>query len=150
MTQSEYKSELRDVLKAHSQSASKKIALLLENLPSEAKSLEFGVFPAQDGDGTFDVMASLTGPDLYVLNRKVQDYRSLFEVNYTPAGLKTGAPIFDVIDDPPDFDVNDAIVDTVAEWLSELWIKLGTSKLSIPASVYGDDGYGTETPKKLS
>jgi hypothetical protein len=51
--------------------------------------------------------------------------------------------------DTVDFDVNDAIVDVVAEWLQVVWTEVRAPARGIPVRVEGHDGYGTVPPLHL-
>ncbi|XBB69418.1 DUF6389 family protein [Nocardioides sp. WV_118_6] len=83
------------------------------------------VFPDQDGEGTFDVWARFEGPDLFVLNKPIDDVRHLFGVVHTEDGLEPAVP-------EPDgggtgFDPAEAIVEVVTAWIEEIWVSVGST-----------------------
>jgi hypothetical protein len=71
------------------------------------------IFPDQDGEGTFGVRVSLTGPDLYVLNKAIEEFADIIDVKHTPTGLEPNVPLMDPFDS--NFEVNDALSDVVGD-----------------------------------
>ena len=69
MTQADYEAELLRILRAHDAAARATLTALIAALPPKAREIHIVVFPDQDGEGTFSVVASLEGPDLFVLNK---------------------------------------------------------------------------------
>lgn len=98
----------------------------------------------QDADGTFSVMAHLDGPDLFVLNKAIDNFRSLFDVRILEGAVSADVPLFDPHDQP--FSVNDAIVDIVMVWLREVWAMFGGMRMRLPVTMEGEEGFGS-TPK---
>ena len=68
MNQQDYQAALRRVLDAHTADALLTLQGLFPRLPEKAREIQFGIFPDQDGEGTFSIVIGLDGPDLYVLN----------------------------------------------------------------------------------
>lgn len=147
MNQKDYQAALRQVLDKHSDQAQAKLTALIAALPPKAREIRFGVFPDQDGEGTFSVVISLEGPDLYVLNKAVDAHRNLFDVRHTSSGVSPSVPTFAL--DGAQFDVQNAIVDTAADWIETLWDAAGRGKSPLPGLIYGDDDTGTTTPREL-
>lgn len=147
MNQQDYQAALRRVLDQHASKAQATLAALIEALPSKAREIRFGIFPDQDGEGTFSVVISLEGPDLYVLNKAVDAHRTLFDVRHTSTGVSPLVPTFGR--DSAGFAVQDAIVDTAADWIEMLWEGVGRGKSPLPGMIYGDDDAGTTTPREL-
>jgi hypothetical protein len=147
MTQSEYKAELLRILRAHAAAARATLAALIAALPPKAREIHFVVFPDQDGEGTFSVVASLEGPDLFVLNKAIEGHRYLFDVRHTEDGIEPEVPLF--ASDEAGFNVQDVIVDTAMQWVAELWEAGGQGRSPLPALVYGEEGYGTLEPLAL-
>ena len=145
MTQSEYEIELLRILRAHNAAARATLTALISALPPKAREIHFVVFPDQDGEGTFAVVASLEGPDLFVLNKAVEGHRYLFDVRHTEDGIEPEVPLF--ASDEAGFNVQDVIVDTAMQWVAELWETCGRSPL--PGLVYGEESYGTGEPIAL-
>lgn len=145
MTRSEYETELLRILRAHGAAARATLTALIAALPPKAREIHFVVFPDQDGEGTFSVVASLDGPDLFVLNKAIEGHRYLFDVRHTEHGIEPEVPLF--ASNGTGFDVQDVIVDTAMSWVEELWTACGGSPL--PGLVYGEEGYGTREPLAL-
>lgn len=147
MTQSEFRAALQAVLAEHSSEAARRIQSTLTRIPPQARALAFEVFTSQDGEGMFSVRAALDGPDLYLLNKAIDQTADIFEVQMLETGLEPAVPMVDR--DEVDFEVNDTIVDTVAAWLRGVWATVDSSRLRIPVHIDGHDGYGTITPLQL-
>ncbi|HEY9274541.1 DUF6389 family protein [Achromobacter sp.] len=147
MTQSEYQIELLRILRAHGAAAGATLTALIDALPPKAREIHFVVFPDQDGEGTFSVVASLEGPDLFVLNKAIEGHRYLFDVRHTEDGIQPEVPLF--ASDQAGFNVQDIIVDTAMQWMAELWAASGQGRSPLPGLVYGEEGYGTREPLAL-
>lgn len=145
MTRDDYIQTLTRILDAHAPQALATLDGLVAALPAKAAGIHIVVFPDQDGEGTFSVVASLEGPDLFVLNKAIDAHRYLFDVVHTEEGLQPDVPQFD--HDETDFDVQDTIVDTAMSWVERLWQARGG--LPLPLQVYGEEGYGTREPLLL-
>jgi hypothetical protein len=147
MNRQDYQAALRRVLDRHSEKAQARLAALIAALPEKAREIRVGIFPDQDGEGTFSVVVSLEGPDLYVLNKAVDAHRTLFDVRHTATGVTPAVPTFGL--NEPDFVVQDAIVDTAADWIEVLWANVGRGKSPLPGLIYGDEDAGTSMPREL-
>ena len=148
MEENEYKIELRKVLDENSADAIKRLNCTLQALPDKANSIELMIFPDQDGEGTFGIRMSLTGPDLYALNRMIEDTADIFNVKHTPNGLEPNVPLMDPFDS--NFEVNDTLSDIVGEWLESIWNQVEVGNINLPVTVVADEGYGTKLPIKLN
>lgn len=146
MTRQDYQDTLRRVLDAHTDTALRTLAGLFPRLPEKAREIQFGIFPDQDGEGTFSVVIGLDGPDLYVLNKAIDGYRHVFDVVHGETGVTPRVPLFW---DEPDFCVQDAIADTAADWIEALWEQGGRAVSPLPACIYADEDYGTTLPREL-
>ncbi|MEO1188689.1 MAG: DUF6389 family protein [Pseudomonadota bacterium] len=142
-----YAVELLTILRNHSKQALETFTAADEKLPDKATGVSVGIHPGQDGEGQFDIWIHLEGPDLYVLNKAIAPHRILFEVERGTGGFIPDVPMFDPFD--TDFDVNDVIVDTSLQWLQEIWPAFDGRMKTLPVTVFGEDGYGTKTPKRL-
>ena len=147
MDRQDYQAALRRVLDQHSDKAQARLAALIAALPEKAREIRVGIFPDQDGEGTFSVVVSLEGPDLYVLNKAVDAHRTLFDVRHTATGVTPAVPTF--APDRAGFVVQDAIVDTAADWIEALWASVGRGKSPLPGLIYGDEDAGTSMPREL-
>lgn len=135
MTETEYREVLQDTLKGYTQSAVDMICKIKTNRPEKAESVDVGIHPNQDEDGMFSVMVHLCGPDLYVLNKAIADYRLLFDVKFIGAKLHPNIPILDP--DEVSFSINDLIVEVSIDWVKTIWDLSGG--LKIPGYVFGDE-----------
>ncbi|MFY2566105.1 DUF6389 family protein [Achromobacter ruhlandii] len=147
MNQHDYQTALRRELDAHTDAALRVLAGLFPRLPEKAREIQFGIFPDQDGEGTFSVVIGLDGPDLYVLNKAIEGHRNLFDVVHGETGLTPPVPMFGR---DPGFCVQDVIADTTADWIEALWERGGRAVSPLPACIYADEDYGTTTPRGLS
>ncbi|CAB3642324.1 DUF6389 family protein [Achromobacter pestifer] len=147
MNLQEYQVALRRVLDGHSVKAQESLTALIKALPEKAREIRVGIFPDQDGEGTFSVVISLEGPDLYVLNKAVDAHRTLFDVRHTSTGVSPAVPMFGAAS--AGFVVQDAIVDTAADWVEALWESVGRGQSPLPGLIYGDDDAGTTMPRAL-
>lgn len=147
MNEGSYKTELLRILRGFSKKAIGTLKNMDEILPSNALGIQIGVHPNQEPDGFFSVLIHLDGPDLYALNRAIQDHRYLFHVRHVGVQIEPQVPIFEPYE--TDFEVNDVIVDTCIVWLKEIWADFGGTTANLPAIVFGEDGYGTNSPQQL-
>ncbi len=136
----EYKRVLLAVLRADADAALSKLQKINGCLPEKTRAIRIVVHLPQDADGMFSVMLHLEGPDLYVLNKNISDFRSLFQVRVVDGRCHPKVPLLDPFDQP--FSVNDAIVDSAMIWLRELWTTFGGMSVGLPVTVEGEDGYG--------
>ena len=146
MTKQDYQDALRRVLDAHTEAALRKLAGVFPQLPEKAREIQFGIFPDQGGEGTFSVVIGLDGPDLYVLNKAIDEHRGLFDVVHGESGVSPAVPLFSR---EPAFCVQDAIADVAADWIEALWERGGRGVSPLPALVYADEDYGTGMPRLL-
>jgi len=146
VTQLEFETALRAVLGENSAEAKRRLEAVVERTPSRARALSIEIFTAQDGDGFFGVRAAFDGPDLFVLNKPIDDVAELIEPKYTDGGVVPPIPL--VEPRTVTFPVNDVVVDTVAAWLKTVWAS-ATLSSHLPVTIVGHDGFGTRTPIAL-
>lgn len=84
---------LRDHLDAAAPEAVRRLRTVVDALPDAAEAVVVTVFPDQDGGGTLGVVVSLDGPDVFVLNRAVEPFRTLFEVVHGEDGPVHAVPL---------------------------------------------------------
>tara|TARA_R110000764_G_scaffold13183_1_gene38068 strand:+ start:3317 stop:3763 length:447 start_codon:yes stop_codon:yes gene_type:complete len=147
MGENQYRIELKKVLDAHKSNAEKRLDMIFKSLPENTKSIELMIFPDQDGEGTFSVRVSLSGPDLYVLNKAIEDTADIFNVKHTSQGLEPNVPMMDPFNSS--FDINDVLVDVVGNWVKSIWDIISTENIKLPVTILADEGYGTKLPIKL-
>lgn len=148
MNEKEYIAALRKVLEEYRPVALNKLKNVLKIIPDKATRIELMIFPDQDGEGTFSVRVSLSGPDLYILNKAINDHADLIDVKHTDGGLEPDVPLMDPFDS--EFEVNDVLCDTVGEWLKSVWQEADNKEINIPVAVVSDEDYGTTLPIKLN
>ncbi|MEO9298304.1 DUF6389 family protein [Devosia alba] len=148
MDEAHYRDELLSILRMNSAKALETLQAFDAALPEKARAIQIMVHPDQDDSGMFAVLIHLNGPDLYVLNKAISNCRYLFEARYVDGKLETEVPLFDPEIVP--FQVNDVIVDTAIIWVQELWKTFGGTKAGLPASVFGEEDYGTQGIVQMS
>jgi hypothetical protein len=139
MTEDDYKVALQSILQEYTSTALEKLEQIKRSLPAKARHIMVGIHPSQGGEGLFDIMVHLDGPDNYALNKAIAAHRSLFEVRFSDGRMQPVVPTFD----PGEltFSVNDVIVDVCIEWVEALWQQLGG--VGLLAFAFGEEGYGT-------
>ncbi|MDH6193584.1 hypothetical protein M2272_000205 [Mycobacterium frederiksbergense] len=146
MGSDEYRQLLARTLTAHSELAASRLRAIVAALPERATGIEVGVFPDQDGEGTFDVSVALAGPDSYVLNQAIAAHRELFTFNHDNAA-EIDLPMFG--SRAAGFCVQDVIVDAVADWVESLWSAGIGDRSPVGCFIFGDEDYGTTTPRSV-
>lgn len=144
----EYKRVLLAVLRADTDAALSKLQKINGCLPEKTRAIRIMVHLPQDAEGMFSVWLHLDGPDLFVLNKAISDFRSLFEIRFVHGAVTPHVPLFDPFDQP--FSVNDAIVDIAMVWLKEVWVAFGGMSRRLPVTIAGEDGYGTTPMMSLT
>ncbi|MCM3658864.1 DUF6389 family protein [Agromyces mediolanus] len=147
MDASAYAAALRTQLDRVADAAAAKLERIVAAAPDAAEELQLLVHPDQDGEGGFSIVATLAGPDAFVLNRAIEADRTLFEVVHGAQGPIPAVPMF--APGRAGFEVRDAIVDTASGWLVELWDRAARGRSPIPGYVAGIDGWGTVAPVEL-
>ncbi|NOH26374.1 DUF6389 family protein [Vibrio europaeus] len=142
-----FEEELGSELVKHSESMATSLKALFANIPENTREIHIEVFASQDGDGMFSVYVSLDGPDLHLLNKAIERYASLFEPKYVDSTINPYIPTVDPFD--VDFEVNDVVVDCVANWINSIWERPKVLASNIPVIVLGHDSFGTVTPLEL-
>ncbi|WBU64592.1 DUF6389 family protein [Paracoccus aerodenitrificans] len=137
----EYKRVLLAILRAHTSTALSMLQSINRCLPEKTRSVRIMVHVPQDAEGMFSVVVHLDGPDLFVLNKAIGDFRYLFDVRVVNGAITPDVPLFDPFDQP--FSVNDAIVDIAMVWVKELWATFGGMKVHLPVTIEGEDGFGS-------
>lgn len=143
-----YRSTLISILESHIEEAGTTLMAALSKLPNNAREIQFGVHPNQDPDGMFSVVLHLDGPDLFSLNKAIEEHRVLFDAYTRGESVDNDLPMFDPFDQP--FSVNDVIVEVAADWLEKIWSALDKKADCPPAVIFGEDGWGTGMPRHLS
>lgn len=139
---------VRAHLDAATPEAVRRLRAVVDALPDRAEEVVVTVFPDQDGEGTFDVVVSLDGPDAAVLDRAIGPHRTLFEVVHGEDGPVPDVPL--VAPGRAPYDARDVVVDTAADWVTEVWEAAARGRSRVPGVVEGHDGHGTSVPRALA
>ncbi|MEM7289666.1 MAG: DUF6389 family protein [Pseudomonadota bacterium] len=142
-----YAAILREILVQQDVFARRQLKGALAHWPDKATGLHFGIHPDQDGEGTFDVMLHVQGPDSYVINKAISEYRRLFEIKRMPGGLNISVPLFDP--DEVDYEVRDVIADVAMDWAENLWAKEGKNHPDLPVLIFCDEDWGNAPARWL-
>lgn len=148
MTESEYTAEVRSILDAHTTEARSQLAKLPGLLPDTARAIELTIFIDQDGEGFLTVRVALDGPDIYVINKAIEDCALLFDTKMVDGELVPAMPLMDPFDE--DFSVHATLTDCAADWLTCVWDGVDHHAIGIPVTIVSHAGYGSRTPIKLS
>jgi len=144
MDESEYGAEVMDVLDQYVDQARAQLAKLSGLVPAAAKSMEIVIFIDQDGEGFLDVRVSLVGPDLYALNKAIEEAAVLFETKVLDGEMVPPLPLVDPDED--ELPVQDILTDCAADWLKVVWEGVDHGGFRIPVAIVSHDGSGTRTP----
>ena len=101
MEEHEFRTALNDVLAQATDGARERLRRVVAALPEGAEDLRIMVFPAQDGDGPFDVRALVGGAGLYGLNKALGADADLFGVVHTETGVEPPVPVIDPFSSGP-------------------------------------------------
>ena len=148
MTELEYVTKVRSILNEHSADAKAQLTKLPELLPEKTKAIEITIFMDQDGEGFLTVRIALVGPDLYVLNKAIDECALLFESKIVDGAMVPDLPMMDSFDE--EFSVHNALSNCAATWLVEVCDTAIVSSFGIPVNIVTHDEYGTKTPIALS
>lgn len=132
----------------NSSTAIKNLNATIQSLPDKTTSIDLVIFPDQDGEGTFGVRVSLSGPDSYILNKAISNSAELINVIHTPNGLIPPVPLMDPFDSS--FEVNDVLSDVVGDWIKYIWDQVDNSSINLPVTIVADEQYGLNLPIKLN
>lgn len=147
MTEYEYRHAVTQVLVQHTQEAVSRLEAVMRQIPSQARELTIDIHVDQDGEGFLGVRVSLDGPDLYVLNKHIEENAQLFETKMTSSGLNPPLPLMEPNEE--DFSVQYVLTDIGVEWVSTVWKKIDQSRYDRPASIVSPEGYGSSVPVRL-
>ncbi|MCE7995699.1 MAG: hypothetical protein HEP71_27215 [Roseivirga sp.] len=148
MEEDDYIIELRRVLDENSAVAVNNLNLTIQSLPEKTHSIVLMISPDQDGEGTFGVRVSISGPDLYVLNKAIKSTADLINIIHTPEGVKPNVPLMDP--DDSSFEVNDILSDEVGDWLKSVWDQADNDSINLPVTIESDEGYVMNLPIRLN
>ena len=136
MTEENYRKELIDSLNREKNSIISNINAFLQKIPTEAVRVNIIISPRQDGEGQFDIHGGLNGPDLYVLNKKVEDWTSILDITHRINGFEPNFPMVDPFS--IEYYVNDIIDEVCSKWINDNWNEIDDSKVNVGISIYSD------------
>lgn len=136
MTEENYRKELINALNREKESIISNINSFLQKIPTEAVRINIIISPGQDGEGEFSIYGGLNGPDLYVLNKKIEEWTWIIEVKHGPNGYEPNVPMVDPFS--IEYDVNDIIEEIIIKWINDYWDEIDDSKVEVGISIYSD------------
>lgn len=136
MTEEEYKNKLLESLDREKASILSNINSFLQKIPSEAVRVNIIISSSQDGEGDFCIHGGLNGPDLYVLNKKVENWTNILDIKHGINGFEPDFPMVDPFS--IDFYVNDVVEKVFVKWFDDNYIEIDDSKVNVGISIYSD------------
>ena len=136
MTKENYIKQLIEALDRDKNSIILNINSFLQKIPKEAVRINIIISPNQDGEGDFCIHGGLNGPDLYHLNKKVEDWTKILEIKHGIEGLIPDYPMVDP--NSIDYYVNDLIEKEFVKWFNSNYSEIDDSKINIGISIYSD------------
>tara|TARA_R110002050_G_scaffold219229_1_gene355170 strand:+ start:1035 stop:1451 length:417 start_codon:yes stop_codon:yes gene_type:complete len=136
MTKENYIKELTKAFNCEKNSILSNLNSFLQKIPPEAVRVNIIISPSQDGEGDFCIHGGLNGPDLYVLNKKVEDWTNILEIKHGTDGFKPDFPMVDPFS--IDYYVNDLIEKEFVKWYDSNYNEIDDSKVNVGISIYSD------------
>ncbi len=136
MTKENYIKELTKAFEKEKTTILSNLNFFLQKIPSEAVRVNIIIAPSQDGDGEFSIHGGLTGPNLYGLNKKIEDWTNILEIKNGPNGFEPDFPMVDPFS--IDYYVNDIIEQVFAKWFDSNFNEIDVSKVNVAITIYSD------------
>lgn len=136
MTEKAYKEELNKSIDKEKDLILRNLNSFLQQVPPEAIRVNIIISPSQDGDGSFCIHGGLNGPNLYVLNKQIEDWNTIIVIKNTSLGFDLDFPMLDPFS--LDFYANDVIDQVFIKWFDDHWNEIDDSKISVAISIYSD------------
>ena len=136
MTEDEYTKKLLESFDREKNSILSNINSFLQKIPEKAVRVNIIISSSQDGEGDFCIHRGLNGPDLYVLNKKVEDWTNILDIKHGVNGFEPDFPMVDPFS--IDFYVNDVIEKVFIKWFDDNWDKIDDSQVNVAISIYSD------------
>ncbi|KZE89500.1 DUF6389 family protein [Microbacterium sp. TNHR37B] len=115
----EYRDALRSVLESTEAETLRRLGLISRAAAeADIEEIVLDLFVDDDAEGPFDVWARFEGESVFVTQQRLGDERQLVDVVWTESGWEPPVP-----DRPSGWtraDLQEALVDVVAEWLTAL------------------------------
>ena len=145
MDEHEYVLAVNAVLAEYTDEATVQLRHALDALPAKTKEVTIDVMVDQGEEGFLTVRVGVNGPDLYVLNKALKPFASLFDTVMTKDGFSPDLPLMS----GDEFEVGDVLTDCGAQWARELWAKANHAARGLPVTITSPEGYGTCLPISL-
>lgn len=145
MNEREYIDAVNAVLVQHTERAATRLRIALDAMPPKTRGVAIAVFVDQGTEGFLSVRVTLSGPDLYVLNKAIRPHASLFETVMKEDGLDPGLPLMA----GDEFAVGNVLTDAGARWAQDVWKRAGHDARGLPVVIESPEGYGTVVPIRL-
>ena len=136
MTKENYIKELINALNREKSTILSNLNSFLQKIPHEAVRVNIIISTSQDGEGDFCIHGGLNGPDLYHLNKKVEDWTNILEIKKGTNGFKPDFPMVDPFS--IDYYVNDLIEKEFIKWYDTNYSEIDDSKVNVGISIYSD------------
>ncbi|MEO9953131.1 DUF6389 family protein [Nonlabens sp.] len=136
MTEKTYEEELYKSFDKEKVLILKNLNSFLRQVPPEAIRVNIIISPNQEGDGSFCIHGGLNGPNLYVLNKQVEDWNTIIVIKNTSLGFDLDFPMLDPFS--LDFYANDVIDQVFIKWFDDHWNEIDDSKITVAISIYSD------------
>ncbi|MTI08903.1 DUF6389 family protein [Curvivirga aplysinae] len=125
-----YQSELLQAMISCNNSAIQNINNALTHWPAKATGIGFDTFIDQDEEGFVSILLTPQGPDSYVLNKQVRDFRYLFDIKFIDGQLNFPVTLFDP--NEAFFDMREAVSETALKWVLSLIKQIGEVEFPKP------------------
>ncbi len=136
MTEEDYKNKLIEALDREKDAMLSNLNSFLQNIPPEAVRVNIIIASSQDGEGDFCIHGGLNGPNLYGLNKKVEDWTSILDIKHGVNGFEPDFPMVDSFS--IDFYVNDIVEKVFVQWFDDNYSEIDDSKVNVGISIYSD------------
>lgn len=145
MNQQDYRQAVKEVLSGYTEQAVVQLGRALAALPEETQEVAIDVMVDQEGEGYLTVCVGVIGPDLYVLNKAISPFATLFDTIMGENGLSPNLPLMG----GDDFVVGDVLTDTAAQWVRDVWALTAHAARGLPVVIVSPAGFGSDLPISL-
>ncbi len=136
MLKTEYIQQVKEILNNLSTTVSAKIKVLLENIPTGTQQLDIVISISDELDGYFQIFASVSGQNLYILNKQIEPYSQILATEYTEIGFQPNFPM--VNHNCIDFQLDNVLAEIVSTWLNKLILALDYQSIKLPIIISDD------------
>ncbi len=136
MLKTEYIQQVKEILNNLSTTVSAKIKVLFENIPTGTQQLDIVISISDELDGYFQIFASVSGQNLYVLNKQIEPYSQILATEHTEIGFQPNFPM--VNNNCIDFQLDNVLAELVSTWLNKLILALDYQSIKLPIIISDD------------